>query len=158
MPISRPALRSEGQWHPAIVDYSRMLGVGTAGFVADFALFNTLIALDLPPNAANLAAILVSSALVFGVNLRWTFRHRDVRLPHHSAAKFVGVQVGSLVLIALGFAVVTGLTSSVLVWNVAKFLLTIGVGFGRFYLYREWVYTDHGHRPAPQPAESDSPR
>ena len=106
----------------------------------------------------NLAAILVSSALVFGVNLRWTFRHRDVRLPHHSAAKFVGVQVGSLVLIALGFAVVTGLTSSVLVWNVAKFLLTIGVGFGRFYLYREWVYTDHGHRPAPQPAESDSPR
>jgi putative flippase GtrA len=134
-------------WHPAIVDYSRMLGVGTVGFVIDFALFNVLVLVGAWPNLANAVALLTSSAVVFGANLRWTFRHRDVRLPHHSAAKFVAVQLGSIAVIAAGVAIVTGLTGSVVLWNVAKFLLTIGVGFGRFYLYREWVYTDHGRPP-----------
>lgn len=124
-----------------------MLGVGTVGFIVDFALFNALVAMGTAPNAANIVALVISSAVVFGANLRWTFRHRDVRLPHHSAAKFAAVQIASMAVIAGGVAVVTGLTSSVLLWNVAKFLLTIGVGFGRFYLYREWVYTDHGNPP-----------
>lgn len=124
-----------------------MLGVGTVGFVVDFVVFNTLVALGAGPNAANLVALVTSSAVVFGANLRWTFRHREVHLPHHSAAKFAAVQLGSMALIAAGVAVVTGLTSSVVLWNIAKFLLTIGVGFGRFYLYREWVYTDHGSLP-----------
>ena len=130
-----------------------MLAVGTAGFVIDFGLFNALLLAGVWPNAANLAAIVVSSVTVFAVNLRWTYEHREVALPHHSAAKFAGIQIGSLTLIALGMAVVTAVTSSVLIWNIAKFLLTIGIGFGRFYLYREWVYTDHG-RP-PQEAEPD---
>jgi putative flippase GtrA len=124
-----------------------MLGVGTVGFLVDFILFNTLVAVGTQPNGANLIALLASSALVFGANLRWTFRHRDVRLPHHSAAKFAAVQVGSVIIIAVGVAVATSLTSSLVLWNVVKFLLTIGVGFGRFYLYREWVYSDHGNPP-----------
>lgn len=124
-----------------------MLGVGTIGFVIDFVLFNTLVLAGSAPNLANLAALLVSSGLVFAANLRWTFRHREVRLPHHSAVRFAAVQVGSVIIIAVGVAIVTGLTSSVLLWNAAKFLLTITVGFGRFYLYREWVYTDHGQTP-----------
>ncbi len=124
-----------------------MLGVGTVGFLLDFAAFNTLVAIGTQPNAANLIALLASSGLVFGANLRWTFRHREVRLPHHSAAKFAAVQVGSVIIIAIGVAMVTGLTSSVVLWNVVKFLLTIGVGFVRFYLYREWVYSDHGRPP-----------
>ena len=124
-----------------------MLGVGTGGFVVDFVLFNTLVAVGARPNLANLLALLTSSAVVFGANLRWTFRHRDVHLPHYSAAKFAAVQLASVAIIASGVAVVTGLSSSLVLWNVVKFLLTIGVGFGRFYLYREWVYTDHGHRP-----------
>jgi len=124
-----------------------MLGVGTTGFLVDFLLFNVLLGFGAPPNLANLVALLVSSGLVFGVNLGWTYSHRDVPLPHHSAARFAAVQLGSVAIIAAGVAVVTGLTSSVLAWNLAKFLLTIGVGFGRFYLYREWVYSDRGHRP-----------
>lgn len=125
-----------------------MLAVGTAGFGIDFGLFNGLLAQGAPANAANLVAILLSSAFVFAVNLRWTFDHREVQLPHHSAAKFAAVQIGSLALVWAGVALVTLLTSSVLLWNIAKFLLTIGIGFGRFYLYREWVYTDHGRPPA----------
>jgi putative flippase GtrA len=146
--VAKSRARLQRPWHPAIADYTRMLAVGTAGFVIDFGLFNGLLALGAPPNVANLAAILVSSAVVFAVNLRWTYQHREVPLPHHSAAKFAGIQVASLTLIALGVALVTAVTSSVLVWNVAKFLLTIGIGFGRFYLYREWVYTEHGRAPA----------
>lgn len=124
-----------------------MLAVGTAGFGTDFALFNGLMLAGMAPNLANVIAIVVSAALVFAVNLRWTFDHREVRLPHHSAARFILVQVASLLVVALGVAVITGLTSSVLLWNIGKFLLTITSGFARFYLYREWVYTDHGRRP-----------
>ena len=124
-----------------------MLAVGTGGFLIDFGLFNGLLGWLESANLSNLIAMLVSSAFVFAVNLHWTFDHRDVRLPHHSAAKFAAVQIGSIALIWLGVAGVTALTSSVLLWNIAKFLLTIGVGVGRFYLYREWVYTDHGHKP-----------
>lgn len=147
VPLGRVA--TTRTWHPAIVDYSRMLAVGTGGFAIDFGLFNGLLPVGASANVANIIAMLVSSAFVFAVNLHWTFDHRDVRLPHHSAAKFVAVQLGSIVLIWLGVAGVTLLTSSVLLWNLAKFLFTIGVGVGRFYLYREWVYTDHGHLPQP---------
>jgi len=125
-----------------------MLAVGTAGFLVDFGMFNVLLVGGLPPNAANLAAICVSSGLVFGANLGWTYQHREVALPHHSVLKFATVQVISLVIVTLGVAVTTLVTSSVLLWNVAKLLLSIGLGFGRFYAYREWVYTDHG-RPEP---------
>ena len=124
-----------------------MLAVGTVGFVVDFGLFNLLVALGSPPNPANLVSIVVSATLVFLVNLRWTFDHRDVQLPHHSAARFVAVHVGSLSVVAIGVAIVTAFTSSVLIWNISKFLFTIGAGFVRFYLYREWVYTNHGRKP-----------
>ena len=57
-----------------------MLGVRTAGFVVDFVLFNLLAAFGASTKAASIAALLVSSGLVFGVNLNWTFSHRGVRL------------------------------------------------------------------------------
>ncbi len=133
-----------------------MLAVGTMGFTVDFGLFNLLLVLGLAPNAANVAAMLTSGLLVFGANLRWTYEHRDVRLPHHSATKFLAVQVASLALIALGVAVVTAFSSSVVLWNAAKVVLTIVIGFGRFYAYREWVYSDHG-RPPPIAADDPQP-
>lgn len=150
------AARPRRRWHPALVDYSRMLAVGTAGFGTDFAIFNGLVLAGAAPNLANIAAIIVSAALVFAINLRWTFDHREVALPHHSAARFVLVQIGSLAVVALGVAVLTGLTSSLLVWNIGKFLLTITSGFGRFYLYREWVYSDHGRQPEPRDSQPAS--
>lgn len=121
-------------------DYGRMTMVGTVGFATDFGVFNALVASGWSANSANGVALVTSGLLVFLVNLRWTYGERDVQRTHRAGVRFVMVAVASVLVNWIGFALVAAGTSSVLVWNIAKFLLTIATGFGRFAAYREWVY------------------
>ena len=114
--------------------------VGTVGFATDFGVFNALVASGWSANSANGVALVTSGLLVFLVNLRWTYGERDVQRTHRAGVRFVMVAVASVLVNWIGFALVAAGTSSVLVWNIAKFLLTIATGFGRFAAYREWVY------------------
>lgn len=96
------------------VKLMRFALVGAANTLIDIAVFAALVAVAVPPLAANVVSWGVAVVFSFAVNSRWTFEP-DIRIGRtRSLLRFVSL--GALVTLAISTAGVYWLTAALGVW------------------------------------------
>lgn len=144
----------------------KFMVVGSAGFVLDLLIFNTLLfagghgPLHDEPLIAKTFAVIAATLLTFSGNRLWTFRHRartGVAREYSLFFLFNGVGLG-IALACLGLSRYTLGLSGPLADNISANVVGLALGtMFRFWAYRTFVFPDPARRQSVPVVPSDAP-